>query len=173
VIYTTDKLVTLMAFRNEAVSLFIMNRKLYISFILLILVACASDADSLMETETIETNPMESKLTKANTTDIEIYISNGKKQCLNNALSIDVTKGYLDTAGINVSAHSCGLLNGVMYPSVCGGATGQVHVFTIEKSDLDKAKVLGFTAVSETRKGIIPVECESFGSSKSGLKFKG
>jgi len=138
-----------------------MKRKIYTSFILLTLAACASEADGVIETSV-------SKIFK---TEINVYISNGKRQCLNNALPINVTKSYLVNAGIEVSAESCGLLNGVMYSSVCGGSTGQVHVFTIDETNLDKAKTLGFDELSNTPKGIIPVECESFGSAKSGRKF--
>lgn len=138
-----------------------MKHKIFTSFLLLTLAACASDADSVIE----------NNISKIYKTDINVYISNGKKQCLSKALPMSVTKGYLDTAKINVSAQSCGVLTGIMYASVCGGPTGQVHVFTIDETDLNKAKALGFAELSETPNGIAPVECKSFGTSKSGPKF--
>lgn len=138
-----------------------MKHKIYTSFILLTLAACASDADSVIETNV-------SKIYKA---EINVYISNGKRQCEKNALPIETTKGYLINAGIGVSAQSCGLLNGLVYSSVCGGSTGQVHVFTIDQSQLDKAKSLGFAELSETPKGIIPVKCGSFDSSGTSRTY--
>lgn len=139
-----------------------MNRKIYTPFILLILAACASDVESV---DKISVSTMF-------TSEVNVYISNGKRQCLNFSLPIDTTKGYLTNAGIDVSAQSCGLLNGVMYSSVCGGATGQVHVFTIDEANLDKAKELGFDELDNTPKGVIPVKCESFNSPKSGSGFE-
>ena len=139
-----------------------MSRKVYAFSILLILAACASDADSVIE----------SSVSTIFTTELNVYISNGQQQCFNSALPINTTKGYLTDAGIAVSAQSCGLLNGVMYSSVCGGSTGQVHVFTIDENNLDKAKDLGFDELSNTPKGIIPVNCNSFKVLSSGSGFE-
>lgn len=36
-----------------------------------------------------------------------------------------------------------------IYPSVCGGGTGSVNVFSIDKANLDKAKSLGFEVFKE------------------------
>ena len=138
-----------------------MKSKYYTSFILLTLVACASGAESIVE----------SSVSKMFKTEINVYISNGKQQCENNALPITVTKSYLVDAGIGISAQSCGILNGVMYASVCGGASGQVHIFTIDKNDLDKAKAIGFDDLSNTPNGIMPVDCRSFYSPRFKSRY--
>ena len=40
---------------------------------------------------------------------------------------------------------SCGSLTQVAYPDVCGGGTGRLHVFTIDKADSQVTENIGFT----------------------------
>jgi hypothetical protein len=77
--------------------------------------------------------------------DIEVYISTGELQCQENGLSISVTKSYLLDANVEVKNESCGSLTQVVYPTVCGGGTGKLHVFTIDKADTLVAENIGFT----------------------------
>ena len=76
---------------------------------------------------------------------IDVYISNGKSMCQDNALSISITKGYLLDADITVVSQSCGYLTQLAFPQVCGGETGALHIFTIAKSDAMLAENIGFT----------------------------
>jgi len=87
----------------------------------------------------------ESELADEGDNDIDVYISTGELQCQGNGLSISLTKSYLQEAGIEVKAESCGSLTLLDYPAVCGGGTGKLHVFTIDNSDSQAAENLGFT----------------------------
>ena len=78
-------------------------------------------------------------------TDIDVYISSGKLMCQDNALPLAVTKSYLLAANIAVKSESCGYLTEVAFPEVCGGATGELHIFTIDASDAMVAENIGFT----------------------------
>ncbi|MBH0016926.1 hypothetical protein JFJ09_05710 [Pseudoalteromonas arctica] len=93
--------------------------------------------------------------------DIEVYISTGELQCQENGLSISVTKSYLLDANVEVKNESCGYLTQFTYAAVCGGGTGKLHVFTIDKTDSQVAKNIGFTipdsSVSED--DYIKLEC--------------
>jgi hypothetical protein len=52
-----------------------------------------------------------------------------------------------------VKNESCGSLTQMSYVPVCGGGTGKLHVFTIDKANSKAAENIGFTipnrAVSE------------------------
>jgi hypothetical protein len=78
-------------------------------------------------------------------TDIDVYISSGKLMCQDNALPLLVTKSYLLAANIAVKSESCGYLTEVAFAEVCGGATGELHIFTIDESDAMLAENIGFT----------------------------
>ncbi|MBA6358071.1 MULTISPECIES: hypothetical protein [unclassified Colwellia] len=92
---------------------------------------------------------------------IEVYISTGELQCQDNGLSISLTKSYLQEAGIEVKDESCGNLILVDYPSVCGGGTGKLHVFTIHENHSQTAENIGFTIPDSTVGGgdYAKVEC--------------
>jgi hypothetical protein len=62
-----------------------------------------------------------------------------------NALPLSVTKSYLLAANIAVKSESCGYLTEVAFAEVCGGATGELHIFTIDESDAMLAENIGFT----------------------------
>lgn len=72
---------------------------------------------------------------------IEIYKSDGSRQCQGGGIDPDTMAKELD--GIAIFDARKDTLDR-MYPSVCGGATGSVNVFTIDKADLEEAKALGF-----------------------------
>lgn len=75
--------------------------------------------------------------------DIEVYISTGELQCQDNGLDISVTKSYL--LDVKVKSESCGSLTEVDFIQECGGGTGNLHVFTIDESDMQVAEDIGFT----------------------------
>ena len=68
--------------------------------------------------------------------------------CQDNALPLLVTKSYLLAANIAVKSESCGYLTEVAFAEVCGGATGELHIFTIDESDVILAENIGFTIPS-------------------------
>ncbi|MBU2881381.1 hypothetical protein KO525_03695 [Psychrosphaera sp. B3R10] len=81
---------------------------------------------------------------------IDVYISTGELQCQENGLSISETKGYLLDANIEVKSESCGHLTEINYAEVCGGETGNLHVFSISIADENTAENLGFTIPDNT-----------------------
>ncbi len=91
---------------------------------------------------------------------VDVYISNGKLQCQDNAIPINTTKSYLTDAGIEFSEQSCGIINAV-YPAVCGGGTGQVHIYSISKDDINSATNIGFTEASTLEDGYQSTDCDS------------
>ena len=82
--------------------------------------------------------------------DIDVYISTGELQCQENGLTISETKDYLLDANIEVKSESCGHLTEIVYADVCGGKTGKLHVFSIDKADKNTAENLGFTIPDDT-----------------------
>lgn len=95
--------------------------------------------------------------------DIEVYISTGEVQCQDNGLPISLTKSYLADANIEIKAESCGNLTSINYPSVCGGETGKLHVFTIGSSDAHVAENIGFTIPDSSVAGseYAKIECDA------------
>lgn len=72
---------------------------------------------------------------------IEIYKDDGARQCFDFSIDLETMAKQLD--GIHIY-HARKDQIGDAFPVVCGGDTGQVNVFTIKKSDLEKAQALGF-----------------------------
>ncbi|STZ56285.1 EF hand [Moraxella lacunata] len=72
---------------------------------------------------------------------IEVHKSDGSRQCADFAIDPETMAKELD--GITIYDSRKDQLDR-MYPSVCGGGTGSVNVFTIDKADLEKAQQLGF-----------------------------
>lgn len=91
---------------------------------------------------------------------VEVYISNGKLQCQDNAIPINTTKSYLTNAGIGFSEQSCGVIN-AGYATVCGGGTGQIHIYSISINDINSATNIGFTELSTLEDGYQSADCDS------------
>lgn len=72
---------------------------------------------------------------------IEVYKDDGKRQCFDFAIDLETMAKQLE--GIHIYDAKKDQI-GDAFPAVCGGDTGQVNVFTIKKSDLEKAQALGF-----------------------------
>lgn len=92
---------------------------------------------------------------------VDVFISSGKLQCQDNAIPIDTTTSYLTNAGIVISNQSCGIIN-AGYPTVCGGETGEIHIYTIPKDEINSAENIGFTKVSTLEDGYQSVDCALF-----------
>lgn len=74
-------------------------------------------------------------------TTVDVYQSDLSRQCEDNGLSPEQMKEKLQN--ITVYAMRKGQLNR-MYPSVCGGETGKINIYTIAPKDLAQAQILGF-----------------------------
>lgn len=72
---------------------------------------------------------------------IEVYQSDLSRQCEGNGVSPEQMKEKLQN--ITVYGMRKGQLNHA-YPSVCGGQTGKINIYTIAKKDLAQAQKLGF-----------------------------
>lgn len=81
------------------------------------------------------------RMLKTNRSTIEIYKSDGSRQCAGAGIEPQTMATELDGVAIYDSRKD---QLDRMYPSVCGGGTGSVNVFTIDKADLEKAQQLGF-----------------------------
>ncbi|TLM76248.1 hypothetical protein ACONUD_07825 [Microbulbifer harenosus] len=73
--------------------------------------------------------------------------SRGTKQCEGGGLTVEQSRGKLADGGIQVVESRCGVRTDRMYPSVCGGATGDILLHRIPTAMLDAALELGFDPV--------------------------
>ena len=68
----------------------------------------------------------------------------GNRQCEGGGKSLESSGAELVQNGIKVQESRCGVRTDRMYPSVCGGATGDLLMHRIPASFLDAALELGF-----------------------------
>ncbi|MBB5209966.1 hypothetical protein [Microbulbifer hydrolyticus] len=68
----------------------------------------------------------------------------GNRQCEGGGKSLEASGAELAQNGIKVQESRCGVRTDRMYPSVCGGATGDLLMHRIPASFLDAALELGF-----------------------------
>lgn len=94
-----------------------------------LLTACASHSGSL-------------KAPSRAATHIEVYRSDNAIQCQGGGISPEAMQSEL--RGIQVFAARKDELRGVAFPSVCGGATGSINVYTIQQADQAAAEQRGF-----------------------------
>ena len=94
-----------------------------------LLTACASHSVSL-------------KAPSRAATRIEVYRSDNAIQCQGGGISPEAMQREL--SGIQVFAARKDELRGVAFPSVCGGATGSINVYTIQQADQAAAEQRGF-----------------------------
>ena len=78
---------------------------------------------------------------------VSVYRSKGSVQCNGGGVPLADHERQLTEAGIRVLSSSCGT-TGRMYAAVCGGATGEIHIFEIPASQKDAAAKLDFTPLS-------------------------
>ena len=79
---------------------------------------------------------------------IMVYTSAGALQCDYKGKPVSETAALLSDNGVTVIASSCGSLM-MMYPSVCGGATGDINMHEISSAQLSEAQALGFANITE------------------------
>ncbi|WGL16609.1 hypothetical protein PVT68_17845 [Microbulbifer bruguierae] len=72
----------------------------------------------------------------------------GSRQCEGGGLSVEQSRGKLVGNGVKVIESRCGVRADRMYPSVCGGPTGDILLHRIPSDLLDAALELGFDPVS-------------------------
>src|SRR4051812_11604087 len=84
---------------------------------------------------------------QVSTDTLSVYRSTGARQCTGGGATLEADQGLLAGAGIRVLSSSCGS-TGRMYASVCGGATGDIHIFEIPASQKDAAEKLQFSPLS-------------------------
>lgn len=75
---------------------------------------------------------------------IKVYRTDGSKQCEpNSGISLEKAKKELEALKITVFFEAS-TKDGGMHATVCGGATGNIHVFQILDSDFEAAKKKGY-----------------------------
>ena len=104
-----------------------------------LLTACASHSGSL---KTNEVSFGAAKTSSRAAPRIEVYRSDNAIQCQGGGISPEVMQREL--SGIQVFAARKDELRGVAFPSVCGGATGSINVYTIQQADQAAAEQRGF-----------------------------
>src|SRR5882672_5934490 len=67
---------------------------------------------------------------------VSVYKSTGSVQCTGGGITLAANERRLTDAGARVMSSSCGT-TGRLYASVCGGATGEIHIFEIPVSQKD------------------------------------
>ncbi|WP_237065607.1 hypothetical protein [Microbulbifer guangxiensis] len=75
---------------------------------------------------------------------IWVFQSRGSLQCEGGGTTLAESRSRLAAEGVTVQESRCGVRTDRMYPSVCGGATGDIHLHLIAKKSLDTALQLGF-----------------------------
>lgn len=74
---------------------------------------------------------------------VDVYRTDQSRQCENNSgISLNAMQQKLGS--IRVYSARKDNLQGVMFPAVCGGETGQVNVYTIDADNVQLAKLRGF-----------------------------
>lgn len=75
---------------------------------------------------------------------IWVLESSGSKQCEGGGIGPEESARKLTDSGVQVQESRCGVRTDRMYPSVCGGPTGEVLLHLIGQDSLDAALELGF-----------------------------
>ncbi|WII93529.1 hypothetical protein QEO94_01370 [Kingella negevensis] len=78
---------------------------------------------------------------------VNVYRSDNSTQCGSEGVSPESMKQNL--GGIQVYQMRKDHLRGVAFPSVCGGATGQINVYTINVKDQTAAEKHGFSVLKQ------------------------
>ena len=75
---------------------------------------------------------------------IWIYEARGDKQCEQGGTTLEESSAKLTDSGVEVQESRCGVRTDRMYPSVCGGKTGNILLHLISQDKLDAALEMGF-----------------------------
>ena len=73
----------------------------------------------------------------------------GNRQCEGGGVSLEQSRTKLEASGIPVAESRCAVRTDRMYPSVCGGATGDLLAHRIPASKLDAALALEFDPATQ------------------------
>lgn len=75
---------------------------------------------------------------------IWVQKAKGNRQCEAGGITLPHSTNKLITSGVTVLESRCGVRTDSAYPSVCGGATGDILLHRIASTHLDSALELGF-----------------------------
>ena len=84
---------------------------------------------------------------------IQIYKPDGARQCEGGGISPEAMQSELQ--GIRVYSARKSILSGMMFPTVCGGITGSINVYTIAAKNQAEAQQRGFSVLPQ--KNIHPI----------------
>jgi hypothetical protein len=83
-------------------------------------------------------------------------------QCSPPALTLAQSAAKLTSGGIEVRRSSCGHIEGVAYPSVCGAGTGEILLHDIPAADLGAAEAAGFASADRLTTGWRRAACPQY-----------
>ncbi|WP_226702570.1 hypothetical protein [Microbulbifer elongatus] len=99
-------------------------------------------ASDMSEQEATDTNAASGE--QQGSSSLWVMQPRGNRQCEGGGKSLASSGAELAQNGIKVQESRCGVRTDRMYPSVCGGATGDLLMHRIPASFLDAALELGF-----------------------------
>ena len=80
--------------------------------------------------------------------DTVVYEGRASVQCGSSGMSPEQSALKLTSAGVEVVQSACGVITGVSFPAVCGGADGKILLHQIRTTNLRDAEVLGFNSAA-------------------------
>lgn len=85
---------------------------------------------------------------KTNTGLVKVYKSDESTQCSDSSITLEEMRTELISKGIDVICSQKGD-TGLMHPTVCGGATGKINIYSVHSQSLQDAIEIGFSDVRE------------------------
>ncbi|AOS98489.1 hypothetical protein AUP74_03123 [Microbulbifer aggregans] len=82
---------------------------------------------------------------------IWVFESRGSLQCEGGGTTLAESSSRLSAEGVTIHQSRCGVRTDRMYPAVCGGKTGDIHLHLIDKRSLDAALQLGFDPAQQAQ----------------------
>jgi len=83
-------------------------------------------------------------------------------QCAPPAITRTQSAAKLTSAGVEVRSSSCGYMEGVVFPAVCGAGTGEILLHVIPASRLADARAKGFAPADELEHGWRRASCPQY-----------
>ncbi|MCH9692309.1 MAG: hypothetical protein K0U59_09680 [Gammaproteobacteria bacterium] len=117
------------------------------------IVACSEPAEKQMDEIIISAEPKTQRESKearqpqklpGRSRSVWVEQAKGNRQCEGGGLNLQQSAHRLITSGVKVLESRCGIHTAAAYPSVCGGATGDMLLHRIAAVHLDAALELGF-----------------------------